>query len=314
MKKGLVIKSTGNSYIIKKAGNNTYDCKIRGKFRIEGIQSTNPIAVGDWVEFYPEYTGNKNTGVITNICERKNYIIRKSSKLSKRTHIIAANIDTAFLIVTLAYPKTSTIFIDRFLITAEAYRIPINIIFNKIDLYDRITMKRLQELKTIYEKIGYKCYETSAIKNPDFIGIDIIRNLMKDKINVVSGHSGVGKTALLNALDKSLNLKTEEISDYHLKGKHTTAHTEMFELTTGGYIIDTPGIKGFGVIDMEKEEIYHFFPEMFKLSKNCQYYNCTHTHEPDCAVKQGLNNGTISESRYKSYLSVFQGDDDKYRM
>ncbi|MBE9469508.1 MAG: ribosome small subunit-dependent GTPase A [Bacteroidetes bacterium] len=306
---GLIIKSTGSNYLVKDKNNNKFECKIKGKFRIKGIRSTNPLAVGDNVDFVmPE---NEQLGFITNIHDRKNYIIRKSINLSKRSHIIAANIDSAFLIVTLISPKTSTEFIDRYLVSAQAYNIPVNIVFNKIDLYDNETLEKLKDLKSTYEKIGYNCIETSAIKN---INIQKIKDLLKNKINVISGHSGVGKSTLINSVDNKLNLKTSEISDSHNSGKHTTTASEMYEINNGGYIIDTPGIKGFGIIDMDKEEIYHFFPEIFKLSKDCQYYNCTHVHEPNCAVKKAVENGEISQSRYKSYLSLMIDDDDnKYR-
>jgi len=306
---GLIIKSTGSHYLVKDKNNNKFECKIKGKFRIKGIRSTNPVAVGDVVDFImPE---NEQLGFITHIHDRKNYIIRKSINLSKRSHIIATNVDAAFLIVTLVSPTTTTEFIDRYLVSAQAYNIPVNIVFNKIDLYDNETLEKLKELKSIYEKIGYRCIETSAKKN---VNINIIRELLKDRISVISGHSGVGKSTLINAVDKKLNIKTSEISDFHNSGKHTTTLSEMYELSSGGYIIDTPGIKGFGIIDMDKEEIYHFFPEIFKLSGNCQFYNCTHIHEPNCAVKKAVETGMISLSRYNSYLSIMLEDENnKYR-
>ena len=309
MEKGLIIKSTGSYYLVKDKNNNKFECKMKGKFRIKGIRSTNPVAVGDIVDFImPE---KEQLGFITYIHDRKNYIIRKSINLSKRSHIIAANVDTAFLIVTLVSPTTSTEFIDRYLVSAQAYNIPVNIVFNKIDLCDNEILEKLKELKKIYEKIGYKCIETSAKEN---ININILKDLLKDKISVMSGHSGVGKSTLINAIDKKLQLKTSKISDFHNTGKHTTTLSEMFEISSGGYIIDTPGIKGFGIIDMDKEEIYHFFPEIFKLSKNCQYYNCKHIHEPNCAVKKAVENGDISLSRYNSYLSIMLDDENnKYR-
>lgn len=308
METGLIIKSTGSWYLVKQ-DDRTVECKIKGKFRIKGIKTTNPLAVGDWVDF--QYLSeDKKTGLINKIHPRKNYIIRKSINLSKRAHIIAANIDQAFLIVTLAFPQTSTGFIDRFLVTAEAYRIPANIVFNKIDLYDEKMLEKMNELKSIYEKIGYTCYETSATKD---IGIENIRQLMKDKINLTAGHSGVGKSTLINALDSNLNIKTTEISEYHNSGKHTTTFAEMHPVASGGMIIDTPGIKGLGMVDMKKEEMYHFFPELFKLAKNCRFHNCTHTHEPDCAIKAAVVKEEIAYSRYMSYRSIFEGDDDKYR-
>lgn len=307
MKKGLVIRSTGSWYSVKDESGKIFNCKVRGKFRIKGIRSTNPVAVGDQVFF--DTAGDEDTGIITELLDRKNYIIRKSSNFSKHSHIIAANLDQALLVVTINYPVTTTAFIDRYLISAEAYRIPAILIFNKTDLYGKKEFQKLNEYKDIYEKIGYKCLEVSAVAKAN---IDQIKDILKDRISVISGHSGVGKSTLINVIDPNLNLKTKEISDYHRRGKHTTTYTEMFAIESGGYIIDTPGIKGFGVIDMYDEEIYHFFPEMFKLSKDCQYYNCTHTHEPGCAVKEGVENGTISESRYISYLDIMAGD-DKYR-
>ncbi len=307
MKKGLVTKSTGSWYTVKAEDNDIYQCRIRGKFRIKGIKSTNPIAVGDLVDFSVEEDGD---GVISKIYERKNYIIRRSSNLSKQSHIIASNIDRAFLIVTLAHPVTSTAFIDRFLVTAEAYKIPVNIVFNKIDLYNESGNEYLDELIDIYEKVGYKCHKVSAIKE---INIDLLKDLMKGNINVVSGHSGVGKSTLINAIDPQHDLKTGEISESHFKGKHTTTFAEMVELAEGGYIIDTPGIKGFGIIDMEKEEISHYFPEIFKISDECQFNNCMHTHEPGCAVKSAVEDGIISEIRYYNYLSLLEGDDEKHR-
>ena len=306
MEKGLIIKSTGSWYTIKKEDGTTIEGKIRGKFRIKGIKTTNPVAVGDWVE----YKIYEKTAIIFNIRDRKNYIIRKSSNLSKYSNIIAANIDQAFLVITIFYPKTLTGFIDRYLVSAEAYNIPVHLVFNKIDLYNGKLLEQLKNLKTIYEKIGYNCLETSALKH---INIESLRKLMKGKINVISGISGVGKSRLINSLDQNLNLKIGEISKFHQKGMHITTYTEMFELSTGGYVIDTPGVKGFGVFVMKNEEISHHFPEIFKLSRNCRYYNCTHVHAPDCAVQEGLKNGIISESRYKSYLSLLSDNNDKYR-
>lgn len=308
MKKGIVIKSTGILYSVRCEDSKIYSCKIKGKYRLKGVRSTNPVVVGDWVDF--ELGGSQEEGMITNIHERKNYIIRKSSNLSKLTNILAANIDQAFLIVTIVFPETTTEFIDRYLSTAEAYRIPVNIVFNKIDIYNKENLETLKNLKEIYENIGYNCFEISVKNN---INIDLIRLTMKDKTNLVSGNSGVGKSSLINALDKRLNLKCGKISDYHHKGKHTTSSAEMFELSSGGFVIDTPGIKGFGLIDFQKEEIYHFFPEFFRISKNCQYYNCTHVHEPNCAVKKAISEKIISESRYKSYLSIISDTNDKHR-
>ncbi len=310
MEKGIIIKSTGSFYTVKCENNLIIKCRIKGKFRIKGIRTTNPIAVGDIVDI--EHVDKDNIGVIKNIHKRKNYIIRKSINQSRRGHIIAANIDQAILMVSLMYPTTPLKFIDRFLVTTEFYKITAKIIFNKIDLYDEETLKKLEELKSVYEKIGYKCYETSAKEK---ININQITELLKNKISVISGNSGVGKSTLVNTIDSKLDLKTSEISDYHKKGKHTTTFYEMFDLDFGGSVIDTPGIKGFGVVDIKKEDISHNFPEMFRLLDNCRFYNCTHTHEPDCAVKDAVNNGDISLSRYISYVSIIENEDEdeKYR-
>ena len=315
MEKGLVIKSHGSWYGVKIASGEVIECKIKGKFRLKGIRTTNPIAVGDHVEFkYVTEDANsegRKVGLITKIDERKNYIIRKASNLSKESHIIASNIDQAFLIVTVNYPPTSTGFIDRFLVSAEAYRIPVNLVFNKIDRYNEEDQELLAELISIYEPIGYKCFVTSAKQD---INMDILRESMAGKINVLAGHSGVGKSTIINVLYPELNLRTAEISDSHKKGKHTTTHAEMYEMENGGYIIDTPGIKGFGMIEMEKEEISHYFPEIFQRLKACQFHNCTHTHEPGCAVKEAVANGEIAESRYINYLTLLEDEGDKYRL
>ncbi|WP_282125992.1 ribosome small subunit-dependent GTPase A [Marinifilum flexuosum] len=308
MKEGLVIKSTGSWYTVKTNDGEIHNCRIKGRFRMEGIRTTNPIAVGDRVNFEED----KESKVIVSIHDRKNYIIRKSSNLSKHSQIIASNVDQAFLIVTVNYPLTTTTFIDRFLAAAEAYRIPVRLIFNKIDRYRPNDMDRLDELKGIYEKIGYKCYEISA-KNGTHL--DIIKDALKDNINLLSGHSGVGKSTLINAIQPGLDLKTGEISEAHSQGKHTTTFSEMFGLDFGGYIIDTPGIRGFGTIDMEKEEMSHFFPEIFETSQECQFNNCSHIHEPKCAVKAAVEAGEISITRYESYLGmVMEDEDSKYRI
>ncbi|MGQ7870213.1 ribosome small subunit-dependent GTPase A [Sunxiuqinia sp. sy24] len=314
MNKGIVIKSTGSWYTVKSETGDKVECKIKGNFRLKGIKSTNPIAVGDHVEFKfveEETEGNTNiiNGLITTIVERKNYIIRKSPNLSKQSHIIASNIDQAFLVVTINYPVTTTTFIDRFLVSAEAYRIPCTLVFNKIDRYNGEQNKHMEELIELYEKIGYRCLKTSTKTK---VGMDTLKNWMQNKTNVFAGHSGVGKSTLINTVEPDLHLKTKEISDYHQTGKHTTTFSEMFELNFGGYIIDTPGIKGFGVLEMEKEEISHYFPEMFQLLEKCQYYNCTHTHEPGCEVKKHVNEGEIADSRYFSYLGLLDYD-AKYR-
>ena len=314
MKKGIVIKSTGSWYTVKTIEGNSIDCRIKGNFRMKGIRSTNPIAVGDHVEFIVQKEDNNSngtiTGLITNIIERKNYIIRKSPNLSKESHIIAANIDQAFLIVTIKFPVTTTTFIDRFLISAEAYRIPCRIIFNKIDLYNEKQTELMNSMINIYEAIGYQCLKISAKNNT---GIEKLQLMLENKINVFSGHSGVGKSTIINSIQPKLMLKTGVISDIHHSGKHTTTYSEMIDLDFGGFLIDTPGIKGFGLLEMEKEEISHYFPEMFQLLNNCQYYNCTHTHEPECAVKKAVTAGQIAESRYNTYLGLLETE-DKYRI
>ncbi|WP_167616947.1 ribosome small subunit-dependent GTPase A [Maribellus sediminis] len=313
MKEGLVIKSTGSWYTVEDEKGDTFECKIKGKFRIKGIKNTNPVAVGDRVGFtLQSVSADENeaqVGLITSITERKNYIIRRSINLSKQAHIIAANIDQAVLVVTLNYPVTTTTFIDRFLASAEAYRIPVLIVFNKVDRYDREQTKRLNELKELYESLGYQCLITSAKKR---VGLEELKNALKDKTNVVNGHSGVGKSTLINILQPGLNLKTKEISDSHQTGKHTTTYSELFKLNFGGYIIDTPGIKAFGVLEMEPWEISHYFVEIFKISEKCQYNNCSHTHEPGCAVKEAVKSGEIAPSRFTSYLGLLESD-DKYR-
>lgn len=313
MKKGIVIKSTGSWYTVKTTEGELIECRIKGNFRLKGIRSTNPIAVGDQVELTVSQEDSNREGVIigliTNIVERKNYIIRKSPNLSKESHIIAANIDQAFLIVTIKHPVTTTTFIDRFLVSAEAYRIPCSIIFNKIDLYKEQEIALLDSLVDIYEAAGYQCLKISATGN---IGIEELKMMMKDKTNVFSGHSGVGKSTIINCIQQGALLKTGIISDSHHKGKHTTTYSEMIDLDFGGFIIDTPGIKGFGLLEMAKEEISHYFPEMFRMLNNCQYYNCTHTHEPGCAVKKAVEEGQIAESRYDTYVGLLN-DEEKYR-
>jgi ribosome biogenesis GTPase len=312
LKKGVVIKSTGSWYTVKTENNSLIECKIKGNLRITGIRSTNPIAVGDNVEFTESNTENDSNqiiGLIHKIETRKNYIIRKAPNLSKESHIIAANINQAFLIVTIQFPVTTTTFIDRFLVSAEAYRIPCHLIFNKIDLYDNEQIRAMNALIEIYEKVGYTCLKISA---KEHTGLEELKQRMKDKTNVFSGHSGVGKSTIINSIQPNIQLKTGEISEAHYSGKHTTTNSEMYELDFGGYIIDTPGIKGFGMLEMSKEEISHYFPEIFKLLANCQYYNCSHTHEPNCAVKDALEKGTIAHSRYNSYLGLLEKE-EKYR-
>ncbi len=313
MGKGLVIRSTGSWYSVKAENGDIIDCRIKGKLRLKGVRTTNPVAVGDRVEFEIQGDESDNDGVkgiIYAIESRSNYIIRKSSNLSKESQIIAANIDCAYLVVTVNYPVTLPGFIDRYLVSAMAYRIPACLVFNKLDLYNKDDYEKLEEYLQTYESIGYKCYQLSALKN---FNLQNLKEDVKGKINLFSGLSGVGKSSILNCLEPGLKLKTELISDYHLQGKHTTTFAEMFELKNGGYLIDTPGIRGFGVIDMAKEEISHYFPEIFDLLKQCRYHNCTHTHEPGCAVKEALKEGNIPMSRYESYLSIFGEDDSKYR-
>ncbi len=307
---GTVYKSTGSWYSVKTPNGKFYECRIKGKFRISGIKSTNPIAVGDHVEFELESKNNKETGVITRIEERRNYIVRKSVNLSKQTHIIAANIDQAFLLVTIDNPPTFTSFIDRFLVTAEAYSIEAILLFNKTDAYTQENMDEVKYLTHLYSKIGYTCISISAENGEN---IDKVKSLMLGKVNMFSGHSGVGKSTLVNAIEPSLNLKTKEISTQHMQGQHTTTFAEMFDLSFDAKIIDTPGIKGFGVVDMEKEELGDYFPEFFALKQDCKFNNCLHLKEPKCAVKQALDKGDISYSRYRSYLQILEGEDENFR-
>jgi ribosome biogenesis GTPase len=302
---GLVTKSTGSWYQVK-AGEQTIDCRIKGKFRTKGITTTNPLAVGDIVDF--EMEPEQETGVVTNLHQRKNYIIRKSINLSKQAQIIAANLDLALLVVTLASPRTSLGFIDRFLVTAEAYGITACLIFNKLDLFSDEGLEILAEYQAIYENIGYKCYSVSALEGTH---IDTIQDLLKDKVTLFSGHSGVGKSSLINRLLPDLDLRTHMISDWSDKGMHTTTFAEMFELPQGGYIIDTPGIRELGVIDIEKQELGHFFPEMRELMNQCRFNNCRHINEPGCAVLAAIEEGDIALSRYDSYLSIYNGNDTR---
>jgi len=296
---GTVTKSTGSWYTVRLDDGTRIDCRLRGKFRTSGIRTTNPVAVGDRVSIVLE--GSKTTGAITGIGKRDNYIIRRSIKLSKASHIIAANIDQAWLIATLALPRTSTGFIDRFLITAEAYHIPACLVFNKLDIYDERQHEDLKKLTALYENIGYKCFVASALRGD---GIEELLKALKNKTTLLSGHSGTGKSAIINAIEPGINLKTGEISHYHKKGKHTTTFAEMFELSFGGFIVDTPGIQEFSLTDFDRKEVWERFPEMRAVSMDCQFNNCTHTHEPKCAVKNGLENGTISSMRYNNYLSI----------
>lgn len=307
---GTVYKSTGSWYSVKTTLGKTYNCRIKGKFRLKDIKSTNPIAVGDMVDFDLETNNDEVSGVINNIHDRKNYIVRKSVNLSKQTHIIAANIDQVFLLITLNNPPTFTNFIDRFLVTAEAYGIDTILLFNKIDTYNEEELLEIKFLAHMYRTIGYQCLGISATTGKN---IDTVKALMKDKVSMFAGHSGVGKSTLVNTLQPGLDLKTKEISIQHMQGQHTTTFAEMFDLDFGAKIIDTPGIKGFGVVDMEPEEIGDYFPEFFALKHLCKFNNCLHVEEPKCAVKAALDKDEIFHSRYRSYLQILQGDEDNYR-
>lgn len=307
---GTVYKSTGSWYTIKSEKGDFIECRIKGKFRMKGIKSTNPIAVGDIVDFELDETSDKITGTINVIHPRKNYIVRKSVNLSKQLHIIASNIDQVFLLVTINNPPTTTSFIDRFLVTAEAYGIDAIIIFNKIDTLDETTLDEQLFLQHIYQEIGYKCLRISSTENK---GVDQLKEMMIGKVSMFSGHSGVGKSTLVNAMEPSLDLKTSVISEQSKQGQHTTTFAEMYDLSFDARIIDTPGIKGFGIVDMEKEEISGYFPEFFKLKDQCKFNNCLHKEEPHCAIKMALENDEIAWSRYRSYLQILEGDDEHYR-
>lgn len=305
---GLVIKNTGSWYTVKTVEGSVVECKIKGNFRLKGIRSTNPVAVGDHVEIE---LNSQNTAFITAIGDRKNYIIRKSQNLSKQSHIIAANVDQAFLVVTVERPQTSTTFIDRFLATAEAYSVPVVLVFNKTDLLDDSLMRYQRMMTDLYETVGYKCVAVSAETGE---GMDELMEMLCDRITLLSGHSGVGKSTMINRLLPGVNLRTAEISDAHNTGMHTTTFSEMLPLPGGGYIIDTPGIKGFGTFDMEPEELTSYFKEIFRFSKDCRFSNCTHTHEPGCAVLKAVEDHYIAASRYQSYLSMLEDKDgNKYR-
>ncbi|MBO4804975.1 MAG: ribosome small subunit-dependent GTPase A [Paludibacteraceae bacterium] len=305
---GQVIRNTGSYYQVKATSGEVYDCKIKGNFRIKGIKSTNPVAVGDYVRF--ELT-NEGIGLINTIEDRKNYIVRKPSNLSKQLHIIAANLDQALLIVTINHPVTSTTFIDRFLATCEAYRVPATLVINKTDCYDEGEKEYMDALCNLYESIGYKCLTLSALTKE---GIEEVKEALRGKVTLLSGNSGVGKSSIINALSENFKAKTGEISESHNTGMHTTTFSEMYEWEGNSYIIDTPGIKGFGTIDFQKEEVGHFFPEIFKASAECKFNNCTHTHEPGCAVLAAVEEHLISQSRYNSYISIIgDADESKYR-
>ena len=328
--KGLVIKNTGSWYTVRTDDGQLLDCKVKGNFRIKGIRSTNPVAVGDRVTVVPQQplaNSQQQTAFITDIEDRRNYIIRKSINLSKQSHILAANVDQAFLIVTVTRPETSTTFIDRFLASAEAYRVPVVLIFNKTDLLDDDLLRYQQMMVRLYENIGYECRQVSAEQGN---GIEELRPLLEGKITLLSGNSGVGKSTIINCLVPGANLRTAEISDAHLSGQHTTTFSEMISLPQGGteaspsggrlegasssFLIDTPGIKGFGTFDMEREELTSYFKEIFEYSKQCRFSDCTHTHEPGCAVLKAVEDHYIAQSRYQSYLSMLDDkDENKYR-
>jgi len=303
---GLITKSTGSWYQVQTPDGQKIDCRIKGKFRMQGITTTNPVAVGDVVDFDME--PEEESGVIIKLHQRKNYIIRKAINLSKQAQIIAANLDQALLVVTLASPRTSLGFIDRFLVTAEAYDIPARLIFNKLDLFSDEGLEILADYKAVYEKVGYPCFEVSALEGTN---IDQVQELLKDKVTLFSGHSGVGKSSLINALLPSLDLRTHMVSEWSDKGMHTTTFAEMFELPQGGFIIDTPGIRELGIIDIEQHELGRFFPEMRSRMQDCRFNNCRHINEPGCAVLDALEDGEIELSRYESYLSIYNGNDTR---
>lgn len=302
----IVMKSVGSTYTIKdKVTDEILESGIRGRIRLEGMRTTNPVAVGDRVDYEVD---DYAEAVIVNIHPRRNYIIRRASNLSKESHIIASNLDSAMMVATLIMPETNFEFIDRFLVTCEAYSIPAAILLNKIDLLEGLE-EAVEEFHEIYNLAGYEVIDVSAVTGEN---MDVVEGLLKNKVTLLTGNSGVGKSTLINYIQPEFEIKTAEISDYHLMGRHTTTFAQMYELEQGGYIIDTPGIKGFGLIDIEDDELYHFFPELMKYSEGCQFYNCTHTHEPKCAVRRAVIDGKISESRYINYLKMLE-EDEKYR-
>lgn len=304
MLKGIVIKSTGSRYRVMDESGNIHECVLRGRFRVSGVRTTNPVAVGDRVTFDPAES------LIKAISPRRNYIIRKASNLSRESQVIAANIDQALLLVTVRMPATPVEFIDRFLATAEAYRIPVILVINKTDLYGDEDMEQAFRIKSVYENIGYRVLLISATEGKD---MGELEELLRDRTTLLSGNSGVGKSTLLNRLNPSLSLRTASISDYHEQGRHITTFPEMHPLPDGGYMIDTPGIRGFGVIDFDRREIYHFFPEIFRIAKECRFHNCLHLDEPGCAVRAAVAGNRIELWRYKSYLSMLLEDNEKYR-
>jgi len=308
LEKGTVVKSTGKAYNVRTSGGEVISCSIKGRFRTREIKTTNPLAVGDQVAF--SRTTGTNEGVIFELEPRRNYIIRKASNLSHEAQIIAANLDQAIIMVSMANPETPIEFIDRFLVTAEAYSIPAVVMFNKTDLYDDDASDLHKYLVKLYEGIGYQTISLSVATG---FNTGKLESLLMDKVSLLSGNSGVGKSSMLNLLNPSLRLKTKEVSDYHRQGKHATTFPEMHFMPFGGAVIDTPGIRGFGVIDLEKGETYHFFPEIFRVAANCRFHNCLHVNEPGCAVIEALDSGSVAWSRYRSYISILEGDDSKYR-
>lgn len=304
---GIVIKTTGSNHTVRVDGGEVLICGIRGSFRIKGIRTTNPVAVGDRVDGSSEEPGR---GTITKIHPRKNYIIRKAINLARESHILAANIDQAFLMITLKEPVTLSMFADRFLVTAEAYSVPVILIFNKTDLYGPDELGALFDWTQAYQLAGYRCHNLSLVNGR---GLEDIRNYLPGKITLISGNSGVGKSTLINSLDPLKTQKTSAISLSNKSGKHTTTFPEMVEIASGGHIIDTPGIRGFGMLEIDKNELYHYFPEIFKHSDSCQFYNCSHTHEPGCSVREAVENGLISEMRFQNYLGMMEGVNNKYR-
>lgn len=312
---GLVVQNTGSFYLVKVEEGEVYNCKLKGSFKLNGIRTTNPVAVGDWVDFeLPNAEEGEQVAWITRIHPRRNYIIRRSSNLSKQSHIIGANLDRSLLLVTVNFPVTSTTFIDRYLATAEAYRVETALVFNKVDRYGERELQKLKELQQTYEHLGYRCFVISAKQGK---GLEELREFISDGVTLVSGHSGVGKSTFINALVPDAQLRTQSISELHNTGVHTTTFSEMisFGEKKGTYLIDTPGIKGFGTIEFEREEVGHYFREIFEVGKGCFYGDCTHTHEPDCAVRKALATGDIAASRYKSYLSILNEEEEsKYRL
>jgi len=309
LESGLVIKSTGSWYYVRNTAKEVIPCKIKGTWRIRGLRSTNPVAVGDNVDFLRQ--SNEATGVIQNIGERKNYIVRKSPNLSRQYQLIASNVDQVLLMASLVNPRTHLEFIDRILVAAESYRIPVAIIFNKIDLYNDAALNEWKYIEQVYNEIGYQCFDVSVLNG---VNMNRISGLITGKRSLLTGNSGVGKSTLLNTLDPSLGLKTANVSSYHQSGRHTTTFAEMHLIGESAEVIDTPGIKGFGMIEVEKEELFHFFPEIFKISKACKFHNCLHLNEPHCAVVKAVDEDIISPSRYLSYINMMGDTEAKYRM